>query len=283
MQCYYCRFENSADEHRCRRCGRRVFTGPAQSAPDLYPVAVSSGGAAAAVAPARYEVALPTRTSTIEEPVAPVPVTGRQQGLFFDPDPSNLIAFPNRRPARRPAGEVKPTAPRRPKAASSVQGSLDFLTPALGPRTLKTSVEAVIYCDAPVATPLHRSFACGLDAGVVVISFGFFLLSFHLFGGQLDLNLKTLPWYGASLAILMFFYSFLWALAGRETPGARWLGLKLIDFDGFPIGRRDRFIRFFAAGLSFASAALGVIWAIADEENLTWHDHISKTFPTFRQ
>ena len=25
---------------------------------------------------------------------------------------------------------------------------------------------------------------------------------------------------------------------------------------------------------------LGLVWALVDEENLTWHDHISKTFPT---
>jgi len=23
-----------------------------------------------------------------------------------------------------------------------------------------------------------------------------------------------------------------------------------------------------------------LVWALVDEENLTWHDHISKTFPT---
>jgi uncharacterized RDD family membrane protein YckC len=168
-------------------------------------------------------------------------------------------------------------------AGVTAQALLNFALPSSGPRTLKTSVEAVIYCDAPVATPLHRSLACALDAAIVLIGFGLFLLSFHLFGGQLRFDVQTLPWYGASLACVLLFYSFLWALAGRESPGAAWLGLKLIDFDGFPISRRDRFIRFFAAGLSFASGALGVIWAVADEENLTWHDHISKTFPTFRK
>jgi hypothetical protein len=26
-----------------------------------------------------------------------------------------------------------------------------------------------------------------------------------------------------------------------------------------------------------------LFWALVDEENLTWHDHISKTFPTVRE
>jgi hypothetical protein len=25
---------------------------------------------------------------------------------------------------------------------------------------------------------------------------------------------------------------------------------------------------------------LGIVWALLDEEHLTWHDHISKVFPT---
>jgi hypothetical protein len=25
---------------------------------------------------------------------------------------------------------------------------------------------------------------------------------------------------------------------------------------------------------------LGMLWALVDEEALTWHDHMSKTFPT---
>ena len=30
------------------------------------------------------------------------------------------------------------------------------------------------------------------------------------------------------------------------------------------------------------SAGLGLLWSLADEESLTWHDHMSKTFPTIR-
>src|SRR6202041_3046551 len=33
-------------------------------------------------------------------------------------------------------------------------------------------------------------------------------------------------------------------------------------------------------GVFFLSGGLGLVWALVDEENLTWHDHISKTFPT---
>jgi hypothetical protein len=26
-----------------------------------------------------------------------------------------------------------------------------------------------------------------------------------------------------------------------------------------------------------------LLWALADEEKLTWHDHMSKTFPTLQE
>jgi hypothetical protein len=41
-----------------------------------------------------------------------------------------------------------------------------------------------------------------------------------------------------------------------------------------------RALRQMVSLLSLLSAGLGLVWALVDEENLTWHDHISKTFPT---
>jgi hypothetical protein len=28
------------------------------------------------------------------------------------------------------------------------------------------------------------------------------------------------------------------------------------------------------------AGGLGIVWILVDEEQLAWHDHISKTFPT---
>jgi hypothetical protein len=38
--------------------------------------------------------------------------------------------------------------------------------------------------------------------------------------------------------------------------------------------------RLASGALSFCAAGLGFLWALVDEETLTWHDHISRTFPT---
>jgi uncharacterized RDD family membrane protein YckC len=78
-------------------------------------------------------------------------------------------------------------------------------------------------------------------------------------------------------------YGLIWAIAGRETAGMRLTDLQLITFDGFEVDSRSRALRFASTWLSFCSGGLGLLWAVADEENLTWHDHISKTFPTIRE
>ena len=44
--------------------------------------------------------------------------------------------------------------------------------------------------------------------------------------------------------------------------------------------RTQRFYRTASGFLSLLAAGVGLLWGLVDEETLTWHDHISKTFPT---
>jgi len=76
-------------------------------------------------------------------------------------------------------------------------------------------------------------------------------------------------------------YGFVWSLCGRETAGMRWTGLRLINFNGFPPDGKSRALRLVGCWLSYSSGLIGILWALVDEESLTWHDHMSKTFPTF--
>jgi uncharacterized RDD family membrane protein YckC len=82
------------------------------------------------------------------------------------------------------------------------------------------------------------------------------------------------------VAVLALFYRFLWGIADGDTPGMRFAGLRLVDFDGRKPAREARLLRQAAGLLSLGSLGLGLVWALVDEESLTWHDHISKTFPT---
>jgi uncharacterized RDD family membrane protein YckC len=165
-----------------------------------------------------------------------------------------------------------------------LQASLDFIpaSPSRG-RKLKTDVEAQVFCDQPVATPTHRLVASAIDAAMILIGFGLLSITFEGLGGQFGSGKMFWIGMGATLVLVSLLYGLIWAISGRETAGMRMTDLQLITFDGFQLDARSRALRFASAWLSFCSGGLGLLWAMADEENLTWHDHISKTFPTIRE
>jgi uncharacterized RDD family membrane protein YckC len=219
------------------------------------------------------------------------------QGSLFPERPSaNVIPIESfaAPPVARPAGTPKPAphpraataatmakpAPRRAARVPEGQGRLDFLPSAPPkPRTLSTTVEAVIYCEAPVASTVHRAVAAAIDWTMVLIAYGLFLLTFHLCGGEFAITKSTLPIFGAAFLLVGFTYGIYWIVVGTETAGMRWTQLRLITFDGFPPEGRQRIMRFAGACLSRCTG-LGLLWSLADEESLAWQDHISRTFPT---
>jgi uncharacterized RDD family membrane protein YckC len=167
---------------------------------------------------------------------------------------------------------VSPPRPRTRKPHPG-QGTLD-----LAPE--QDSAEAVIYCDAPVALPVHRLLAVALDTGMVAVALGLFLLTFRLICGDILLNDHTIPLYLGIAVVFAILYKVLWALADGDSVGLRWARLKLVNFDGRPPDREQRLYRLASSFLSVLAVGLGLLWALADEESLTWHDHISRTFPT---
>jgi uncharacterized RDD family membrane protein YckC len=157
-----------------------------------------------------------------------------------------------------------------------LQGQFDF--PSAG----AAASDPGIYCDAPVAMPSHRMLAAAIDFSVVVVGLGIFLATFYIAGGEVVLNKKTAPFFLTVSVVLGVFYRILWAMAGGDSFGTRSAGLRVVNFDGYPPDREQRMFRLIASCLSAVAAGLGLVWALVDEENLTWHDHMTKTFPTVR-
>lgn len=284
MHCFYCRSWNAEDEPRCRRCGRRLHLSAPRPAPETYPTEqVRSHGNAAPV----VSLLPPIESDAPSAPAPPRVVALRQPRLFADGDNRRVLQFP-RDPSSGPESKPVSSRPKSRRQPSlppleTDQPYLDFLPPAPhASRTLKTAAEAVIYCDAPVATTTHRAVGFALDFAIVGLAMGFFLLACFFCGGTFEWKTGTLLGFLSAFVGIALFYGLIWVLTGSETAGSRWVGLRLINFDGFPIDRRERAMRFAAACLSVGSAGMGLLWALADEENLTWHDHISKTFPTIK-
>jgi uncharacterized RDD family membrane protein YckC len=268
MECRYCRASNAEDDHRCHRCGRRLRMSP-----------VYAGSSAAAPELELHAEAEPQSPPPPEES-APRPRRAAvyQPSLFSGA--GKVVAIESFAPLT-----VEPPAPKtsspRPRARRSIPGqqSLDFVSTAAS-RAGAPDVEPVIYCDDPVAVPAHRLMAAALDVSVIVISLALFLGVFWLAGGSIVLNKLTLPVFGVAAALIALLYHGLWSLGNGDSAGMRMTHLRLVNFDGRPPSREQRFYRLFSGCVSLLAAGLGLIWALVDEESLTWHDHISKTFPT---
>lgn len=287
MHCKHCGFVNSEEDHRCLRCGRRI-TGVVIAAPPGY-----SGANALAMAP------LQTKDSDTLE-FEPTTVTTAGQGTLFASPGPKVIPFEQvqrqvtARLGMTPTATAPPTeTPRQATARPAVrkasgppaeQAALDFLpAPPLRSPKLRNDVDAQIFCGQPVATPTHRFVASAIDGALILIGFGVLVLTFQALGGSFGVGKQFWLGLGAALAVVSLFYGLIWVIAGRETAGMSFTDLQLITFDGFRVDGRSRALRFAATWLSIGSGLLGVVWALADEESLTWHDHISKTFPTIRE
>lgn len=281
MICSYCRYINSDEERRCRRCGRPMY--------DAY--AMATAGALAAVPRIARSEAAPA--PALAEPAVRPPSQPRAQPhqamLFQDRPSSKVIPFdgglePLGPPKTKPVPRTSARAQvRRGAAGNDAQPMLEFLQPAPpAPRKLSTTVEAVIECDAPVAAPMHRACASAIDASMIVIACGLFFAIFHFSGGLVSFSKPVLLVMSAAAFLIAMFYGFVWVWAGGQTLGMRALRLTLTNFDGYPPDAAARWLRFLGACLGFCAGGLGLLWALLDEESLGWHDHISKTFPTFR-
>jgi len=226
-----------------------------------------------------------------------------QRRLFYERP--NVIPFEEfappapPRPARRQRNSASRTQsqtdiPTKPVAkatrsgsrrapAPDTQGRLDFLPTATPkPRTLGTTVEASIYCEAPVATPLHRSLAAAADWSMVLIGYGMFLAAYRILGGDFVMTKLGLAILGGALPVIALVYGLVFAVARTETAGMRWMHLEVVTFEGERPEAKDWLWRFLGSLLIHATA-FGLLWTMVDEESLAMQDHISSTFPTPRE
>jgi uncharacterized RDD family membrane protein YckC len=98
-------------------------------------------------------------------------------------------------------------------------------------------------------------------------------------------NMKELPGIkeiemGAAAALLVIgalYYAFFLTLA-EATPGMRYAYISLCTFNGQSPSRAQRCGRLGALLLSVATLGLGLAWVIFDEDHLSWHDRLSRTY-----
>jgi uncharacterized RDD family membrane protein YckC len=141
---------------------------------------------------------------------------------------------------------------------------------------LSSGVEAVVTTDLPVATRLHRAVAFSFNFS---LTFAIYCVGLAVLYGAFSIQHVNLRWFILGYTALCCTYGFVWASLGVASPGMTWAHLAVRNFDGREPTSRQLILRFIGSTLSCLSM-LGFLWALADEEGLTWADHISGTFCT---
>lgn len=274
MTCVYCRATNAEDDHRCHRCGRRLRPAPHAAAMDYHSRTATALRIEAEPEPIVVPEAPPREVRPPQRSVV------YQRPLFSSKEVPQVIGFETFAPVVPERPRQRASEPQRPRTRRPIPGqqTLEFNTPLS--HEIDGQAEPVIYCDAPVAIPAHRMIAAAADCSLILIALGIFIGIFQFAGGNIMVSKQTLPLLAGIAAVFTLVYKLLWCLADGDTAGMRWAHLKLVNFDGQRPDREQRVYRMASGILSLLAAGLGVIWALVDEESLTWHDHISKTFPT---
>jgi uncharacterized RDD family membrane protein YckC len=109
---------------------------------------------------------------------------------------------------------------------------------------------------------------------VALAVFGYFFLRFN---APIQQPKPALQLAAILAAVLWPAYQYAFLVFTGTTPGLRLTCLAVTHFDGTPVSRKLRRWRVLASLLSCVSLGLGYAWCFLDEDQLSWHDRITRT------
>jgi len=130
----------------------------------------------------------------------------------------------------------------------------------------------------PVASIDNRRLAAVVDLFCLLFAYGGFLLLFGSLGGEFTLSKLSAAVYTTTFAIVYLQYFALFTIFGGTTPGMMMRNLQVTSFSGEPPTPRQMLLRTAGYTLSAGAFFLGFLWAMWDEDELTWHDRLSHTY-----
>jgi uncharacterized RDD family membrane protein YckC len=130
----------------------------------------------------------------------------------------------------------------------------------------------------PVASIEERRLAALIDLACLLFAYGGFLMLFSSLGGQFTLDKLSAAVYGVSFATVYVQYFALFTVFGGTTPGMMMRNLQVVSFSSEPPTPRQMLLRSAGYILSAGTFFLGFLWAMWDEDELSWHDRLSRTY-----
>jgi len=130
----------------------------------------------------------------------------------------------------------------------------------------------------PVATLRERRCAALIDAACLAFAYGGFLALFGSLGGQFTFSKLSAVVCFSTLAFVYVQYFGLFTIFGGTTPGMMVRGLQVASFTGEAPTAKQLFWRTAGYMISAGTFFLGFFWALWDEDAMTWHDRLSRTY-----
>ncbi|MGB9431030.1 MAG: RDD family protein [Candidatus Acidiferrum sp.] len=130
----------------------------------------------------------------------------------------------------------------------------------------------------PIATLDERRHALLIDAACLAFAYGGFLALFGSLGGHFTLSKLSATVCFFTFAFVYLQYFGLFTVFGGSTPGMMVSGIQVASFTGDIPTPRQYMMRAVGYLLSAGTCFLGFLWVVWDEDGLTWHDRLSKTY-----
>ena len=130
----------------------------------------------------------------------------------------------------------------------------------------------------PVATLRERRRAALIDAVCLAFAYGGFLALFGSLGGEFTLSKLSAVVCFSTFAFVYIQYFGLFTIFGGTTPGMMVRGLQVASFTGDTPTAQQLFWRTAGYMISAGTFFLGFFWALWDEDAMTWHDRLSRTY-----
>ncbi len=124
----------------------------------------------------------------------------------------------------------------------------------------------------------RRFWAAATDAVVVLLALATFGWIFFRTTKTLPIGKETAVMTAVVTGIFWIGYQYLLLVYCGSTLGLKAARLRLSLFDGSPVSRKLRMWRVAASILSALSLGLGYAWCFLDEDQLCWHDRITRTY-----
>ena len=195
---------------------------------------------------------------------------------------AKVIEFASYSAPLRPFDELAEPVLQRPRIVEAPE--LVPLPPALGGISIEPVEEPANERRPGFEIPLRaasmrrRVAAAVIDAVLVISAISAFAYIFFRMTTEMPSPGKVAGTASFLVGAFWCAYQYLLLVYSGATPGLKLAKLELQRFDGEPAPRRVRRWRVLASVLSGVSLGLGYAWCFLDEDQLCWHDRITRTY-----